>query len=153
MNETSNSTKKPAVNLASIRALILFDGVCGLCNKFVQYVLNHDPKAKFHFASLQSDLAREILSRHGKDPEMLKTVYLIVNPGTPGEKIYAKSNAALRIMGQLEGPARALRVFAFLPLIPDLVYDLVAANRYQLFGKSDSCQLPRAEDRERFLDL
>jgi predicted DCC family thiol-disulfide oxidoreductase YuxK len=54
--------------------LILFDGVCGLCNKFVQYVLNHDPNGRFRFASLQSELAREILSRHGKDPALLKTV-------------------------------------------------------------------------------
>jgi predicted DCC family thiol-disulfide oxidoreductase YuxK len=134
--------------------LILFDGVCGLCNKFVQYVLNHDPKGRFRFASLQSELAHEILGRHGKDPTLLKTIYLIRNPGRPDEKVFTKSAAALRIIGELNSAARGLKLFLAVPApIRDLGYDLVAAVRYQVFGKHDVCPMPTAADRERFLDI
>ncbi len=153
MTETKQLTEN-AARLASVKALILFDGVCGLCNKFVQFVLNHDSQAKFHFASLQSDLAKEVLGRHGLDPTLLKTVYLIRNPGTADEEIYSKSAAALRIFGELEGPSKILKAFLIVPApLRNVGYDLVAAVRYKIFGKSDTCPLPKASDRERFLDV
>lgn len=153
MNETK-STSKNAEKLQSIESLILFDGVCGLCNKFVQYVLNHDPNGRFRFASLQSELAREILSRHGKDPALLKTVYLIRNPGRSDEQIFSKSAAALRIIGELNGAAKGLKLFLAVPApLRDLGYDMVAAVRYQVFGKHDVCPMPTAADRDKFLDI
>jgi predicted DCC family thiol-disulfide oxidoreductase YuxK len=153
MNETTSPIKN-AEKLLSTESLILFDGVCGLCNKFVQYVLNHDPKGRFRFASLQSELAHEILGRHGKDPTLLKTIYLIRNPGRPDEKVFTKSAAALRIIGELNSAARGLKLFLAVPApMRDLGYDLVAAVRYQVFGKHDVCPMPTAADRERFLDI
>ena len=153
MNETTSPAKN-AEKLQSTESLILFDGVCGLCNKFVQYVLNHDPTGQFRFASLQSELAHEILGRHGKDPTLLKTIYLIRNPGRSDEKVFTKSAAALRIIGELNGAARGLKLFLAVPApVRDLGYDLVAAVRYQVFGKHDVCPMPTAADRERFLDI
>jgi len=154
MNETHQLSERTGARLAPVKALVLFDGVCGLCNKFVQFVLNHDSQGRFHFASLQSDLARELLARHGKNPELLKTVYLVINPGTSDEKLYSKSAAALRIFGELEGPTKALKVFLIVPApLRNVGYDLVAAVRYKIFGKSDTCPLPKASDRARFLDV
>jgi len=153
MNDTKSSSKH-AEKLKSTESLILFDGVCGLCNKFVQYVLNHDPNGRFRFASLQSELAHEILGRHGKDPALLKTIYLIRNPGRPDEKVFTKSAAALRVIGELSGAASGLKLFLIVPApLRDLGYDMVAAVRYQVFGKHDVCPMPTAADRERFLDI
>ena len=153
MNEISTTSEMTA-RLKSTSHLVLFDGVCGLCNKFVQYVLNHDPHGRFHFASLQSNLAKEILSRHGRNAGLLKTVYLIEQPGSATEKLYSKSAAAIRVLSELEGPTRALRLFLLVPgPLRDIGYDLVAAIRYRVFGKSDTCPLPKASDRERFLGI
>ncbi|CAN5428784.1 DCC1-like thiol-disulfide oxidoreductase family protein [soil metagenome] len=153
MNDTKSSPKN-ADKLAATESLILFDGVCGLCNKFVQYVLNHDPDGRFRFASLQSDMAREILQRHGRDPALLKTIYLIRSPGRPNEQVFTKSAAALRIIGDLQGASKGLKLFLIVPApLRDLGYDMVAAVRYKVFGKHDVCPMPTAADRERFLDI
>ncbi len=140
--------------------LILFDGVCGLCNKFVQHVLKGDPtveggsKGHFVFASLQSNLAKEVLARHGKDSVSLKSVYLIKNLDSDNEKLYCKSEAALRVMAELSDWTKNLKFFLFVPTpLRDIGYDLVATVRYQIFGKHDSCPLPDPKDRDRFLDL
>ena len=133
--------------------LILYDGVCGLCNKFVKTVLDRDPHEKFQFASLQSELGRSILTTMGKDPSQLNTIYLVKHYGRPSQTVLSKARAALDIFSQLEGPIRLLKIFTFLPAwVLNLGYDLVAANRYHIFGRLDTCPLPNPAHIKRFLD-
>jgi predicted DCC family thiol-disulfide oxidoreductase YuxK len=154
-----------------IRDLILFDGVCGLCNHFVQLVLDHDRDGRYCFASLQSELGQAILQRLGQRTQELKTIYLIEDIGEnqlsadalgslesfQSGRVYRKSDAALRIIKHLEGLgplSAAAAVSAFMPRpLRDFGYDLVASNRYLIFGKLDACRLPSPEECARFLDL
>ena len=135
--------------------LILYDGICGLCNRFNRFVIDRDGSESFLFAPLQSGLAREILTRHGLKPESLDT--LIVVPDYPDESLglLSRSRAALFVGRRLPVPWNLLsRMAGLLPLfLLDLGYRLVAANRYRLFGKKDSCPIPSPADRKRFLDL
>src|SRR5262245_62865428 len=133
--------------------IILYDGVCGLCNQLNGFVLARDPAGRFRFASLQSAIAGEILTRHGRDPRDLDTLYLVLDPGRPDERLLRKSDAALWILRELGG---AWRMTAALRLVPrwlrDLGYDLVARTRYRLFGRYEACPLPDPRPRSRFLD-
>lgn len=134
--------------------LILYDGVCGLCNRLNQFVLRRDPRAVFDFASLQSPTARSVLPRLGGHAESLDTVYVVVNYRSESPALLSKAVAAsfvLKTLG-IRGPLSwAFRV------LPDgllnLGYDLVARNRYRVFGKSETCIMPSAEFRQRFIDL
>lgn len=134
------------------RHLVLYDGVCGFCNRSVGFILPRDRADRFRFAPLQGSVAREILGRHGKDPSRLDTVYLVVDWQGPGETILARSRAALAILRQLGGAWPALaRVAGLVPApILDVGYRLVARVRYRLFGRHDSCPVPRAEDLAKF---
>jgi len=134
--------------------ILLYDGVCGLCNRLVQFILRHDRKAIIQFASLQSPLADRILTRHGADPNDLNTVYVVVNHELPDEHLLSRSTAVLFVLKQLAGfwrPAASL-----LQLLPkslrDAAYKVVARHRYRIFGRSDVCTLPRDADHSRFLD-
>jgi predicted DCC family thiol-disulfide oxidoreductase YuxK len=127
--------------------LLLFDGVCNLCNASVQWVIKHDPKGVFRFASLQSDMGENMLRRFGLPIGELDTVVL-VDDG----KAYTRSDVPLRIFKKLGGWWAALAVFSVVPKsIRDAVYDWVARNRYRWFGKKDECWLPTPELRARFL--
>jgi len=127
--------------------VILFDGVCNLCNGFVQFVIAHDTAGVFQFASLQSDAAIEILKKHGLPTHQLSSVVL-----SEGDRYYTKSDAALRVAGRLSGIWSLARLFLVLPkFLRDWGYDLVARNRYRLFGKKESCWLPTPELKQRFL--
>jgi predicted DCC family thiol-disulfide oxidoreductase YuxK len=140
----------PAVTDAPI---ILYDGVCGLCSRLCQFVLARDSAGRFRFATLQGAVAAEILARHGRDPRDLDTLYLVLAPGQPGERLLRKSDAALWIVRQLGGPWRLSGALRIVPrAIRDLGYDLVARTRYRLFGRFDTCQLPDPRHRARFLD-
>jgi predicted DCC family thiol-disulfide oxidoreductase YuxK len=134
--------------------ILLYDGVCGLCNRSVQFILRHDRKASFRFASLQSPFAQTILVRHGADPADLDTVYLVVNYTQLDEALLARSDAVADILRRLSGVWSFLG--AALRLIPrplrDWGYNLVARNRYRIFGHYDTCPLPTPETRSRFLD-
>jgi predicted DCC family thiol-disulfide oxidoreductase YuxK len=134
--------------------IVLYDGVCGLCNRFVQFVLRRDRNDVFRFASLQGTLAASILARHGVNPVALDTVYVVVNYELPDEYILSRSAAALFVLKQLTSPARAAAFL--LQLLPrflrDAAYNVVARNRYRIFGRSEVCPLPREQDRSRFLD-
>ena len=133
--------------------IILYDGVCGLCNRFNRFVLARDRVGRFRFAALQSALAGEILARHGRDPRDLDTLYLVLGHGQPGERLLRKSDAAFWILRALGGPWRASAVLRLLPVgVRDLGYDLVARTRYRLFGRYDACPLPDPRHRARFLD-
>lgn len=134
--------------------LILYDGVCGLCNWFVQFVVRHDPKAQFQFASLQSDTGRRLLEKHGRDPNVVDTVVLVLNYGQPAERILIKARAGLTILTFLGWPYRAMGVFAVLPdFFLNFFYNAMARVRYRLFGKHDVCQIPTLDERRRFIDV
>jgi predicted DCC family thiol-disulfide oxidoreductase YuxK len=132
--------------------LVLYDGVCGLCNRVVRFVLRRDKRGEFRFAPLQSEVGQELLRRHGHDPLQLQTVYLVLERGTPAERLLARSQAAQEICRRLGGIWRLCAVFNVLPRSwRDTLYDFVARRRYRWFGKYDACPLPTAEERERFI--
>jgi len=126
--------------------VVFFDGVCGLCNRFVDFVIRHDSRGVFHFAPLQGETARERLTE--ADVRDLKTVVLLDGEGT-----YRKSTAVLRVLGRLGAFWRA--VAAVLWLVPrplrDVGYAWVARNRYAIFGKKETCRLPTPAERGLFL--
>jgi predicted DCC family thiol-disulfide oxidoreductase YuxK len=133
--------------------IVLYDGVCGLCNRLTQFILKHDKHDRFRFASLQSEFAANILKRHAADPEDLDTVYVVVDYNKPGERLLARSDAILHIATELGGIWKlgaAGRVFP--RPIRDAMYKLVARNRYRVFGKYESCMLPEPKHRGKFLD-
>jgi len=133
--------------------IILYDGVCGLCNRFVKRVVDHDPSGHFQFASLQGPLAGSILTSMGKDPSQLKSIYLVKNYGHENMTLLAKAAAAVYIFGKLDGPIHYLKYLSIIPLpILNLGYDFIAANRYRVFGKHDVCPMPNPAHLARFLD-
>jgi len=133
-----------------IQPVILFDGVCNLCNAAVRWVIARDPDARFRFASLQSDAAREALGKLG-GPETgtpPESIFLIDEEG-----VHTRSAAVLRIARGLGRPYSLLRVGSVLPRpMRDGIYDLIACNRYRWFGRSIECPRPTASVAARFLD-
>jgi predicted DCC family thiol-disulfide oxidoreductase YuxK len=133
--------------------IILYDGVCGLCNRFVQFVLKRDRKDQFRFAALQSNFAHTILERHGVNPDVLDTVYLVLDYGRPSERLLSRNDAATAVLKEL---GVFWRFWAkLLDLLPrrfrNWRYALVARNRYRFFGKYETCLLPQEENRHKFL--
>jgi len=133
--------------------VILYDGVCGFCNRTVQFILKRDSKNHFRFATLQSEFARTILQKHGLTTESLDTLYLIQHNGQPTERILDRSTAVIAIYRELGTFWRVIAsIYAILPKpIRDWGYNLIARNRYRIFGKYDTCPLPKASDRHKFL--
>jgi predicted DCC family thiol-disulfide oxidoreductase YuxK len=139
---------------ADTHPILLYDGICGLCNRAVQFVLKRDRHDVFHFASLQSNVAATILRHHSLNPESLDTVYLVLHPGDPTESLLSRSDAALAVMLLLGGFWQALASAGaiFPKFARDFLYNLIARNRYRVFGKYDACPLPTPEQRAKFLD-
>lgn len=131
--------------------VLLYDGVCGLCHRLVQFVLKRDPTACFRFASLQSDYAARMLQRHGLDPQDLDTVYVV---DATGDRPKTRSDAVIFILRSLGGfwsaAATALRIFP--RPVRDWGYSIVARHRYRVFGKYESCPLPETKYQDRFWD-
>ena len=128
--------------------VILFDGICNLCNNAVQFVLKHDKKKLFRFASLQSDFGKSILIKYGLPPDNFNSFVLILNG-----KAYTKSTAALSVAKMLSGPMKLLYGFIIVPaFIRNGVYNVIANNRYKWFGKKESCMLPSPDVAARFLN-
>lgn len=128
--------------------VLLFDGVCNLCNDTVRFVVEHDSAGRVSFAPLQSPVGRALLDEFGLPTDTLDSVVLI-----DGDDSYRKSDAALRVARYLDGPWEAAGVFSVVPRpLRDVAYDLVADHRYRVFGRKESCPIPDAETRERFLD-
>lgn len=128
--------------------VILFDGVCNLCSGFVQFVVPRDPERTFAFASLQSDVADELLADHDVDPNALESIVLL-----EGDRVYVKSDAILRIGYHLGLPYRLGWPFRHLPRrFRNWWYDFVAARRYRWFGKKDRCVVPEGDLESRFLE-
>jgi len=134
--------------------VLLYDGVCGLCDRVVQFVIRHDRQAVFRFAALQSAFAARILRRHGLDPAVQNSLVIVLNLETTRERLLVGSNGALYLLRALEGPWPFLaRMAMILPRgLRELAYRLVADYRYRIFGKYESCPLPSPDVVSRFLD-
>lgn len=134
------------------RFLVLYDGVCGLCNRSVRFLLRHDRGRRLEFAALQSPIAAEILARHG-GPADLSTMALVENLGRSEERLVLRSQAALEILAAVGG---LWRIVSWLRVIPrplrDAVYRWVGRHRYRWFGRSEQCELPVPEHLARFVD-
>jgi predicted DCC family thiol-disulfide oxidoreductase YuxK len=142
-------------------SILLYDGVCGFCNWAVRLILKHDREGVFRFASLQSELAKRVLAKHRADASRLDTLYVVLDshaqPGTLAgqEALLSRSDAVLFVLNELGGPWRVLgRILRVLPpVVSDWGYRTFARYRYSIFGRYDSCPLPSATTRSRFLDL
>jgi predicted DCC family thiol-disulfide oxidoreductase YuxK len=130
------------------KKIVYFDGVCNLCNWSVRFIIKHDKEKHFSFASLQSDFAKKRLSHvNGQDIKWDSVIY------QEQDTIMIKSDAALGIVRHLDGAWKWLVIFKILPLKwRDRLYELVAANRYRWFGRTDQCMIPNPEIQSRFLD-
>lgn len=127
--------------------VLLFDGVCNLCNASVQWVLLRDKKGVFRFAALQSEIGQHLLKARGMGGETLDSVVVV-----SGEQVLTHSDAPLEVVRLLGGGWSLLYVFRWIPRwIRDSIYRFIARNRYRWFGKQESCMLPRPEWKERFL--
>jgi predicted DCC family thiol-disulfide oxidoreductase YuxK len=134
--------------LDSQNHLILFDGVCNLCNASVNFVLDRDKHKKFKFLALQSEVGTEILKQYGNSENSLESIVLVKD-----NKLYRNSSAVLHISRHLSGVWPLLYGFMILPVgLRDRVYDFIADHRYRWFGKSDQCRVPTAELRDRFVE-
>ena len=134
--------------------LVLYDGVCGLCDRFVQFLLTRDRRDQLRFAALQGAIGAETFARFGRTSTALSTVVVVVDHGLPSEHLLERSDAALFTIGSLGsvyGAAPALRVVP--RFMRDGVYDLVARTRYRIFGRFDSCPVPSPATRAKFLDF
>lgn len=128
--------------------VILFDGQCNLCNGSVQFVLEHERRAQYRFASLQSAASQTLLNEHGLSRDGFDSFVLIQNG-----RAHTKSGAALRVARQLRGLWPLLSVFLVIPRgLRDAVYDFVGAHRYQWFGEANTCWAKTTQWRTRFID-
>jgi predicted DCC family thiol-disulfide oxidoreductase YuxK len=128
--------------------IILFDGVCNFCNRTINIILKYDKGAHFKLAASQSIAGINILQEFKLDQKAFASVILIDN-----EKVYTKTDAVVQIATHLNGWPKLFRLIKFIPKpIRDFGYDLIAKNRYALFGKRATCRIPEASERNRFLD-
>jgi predicted DCC family thiol-disulfide oxidoreductase YuxK len=126
--------------------IVLFDGVCNLCNRSVDFIIRHEKSHKLQFASLQSDVGKSIVNKSGFD-EIPDSVMLYVDG-----KLLIRSDAVLAISTYLKRPYAYGIIFKYVPkILRDSVYNLIAKNRYRWFGKKETCRVPSADERERFL--
>tara|TARA_R110002049_G_scaffold18364_2_gene70323 strand:+ start:284 stop:703 length:420 start_codon:yes stop_codon:yes gene_type:complete len=131
------------------KKLILFDGVCNLCNTSVQYVIKHDKKNLFLFAALQSEVGQNIIEHYNMDTSKVDSILLY----TQEKGIQYKSTAALKVASQLGFPTNILAIFLIVPnFMRNWVYDFIAKNRYKWYGKKEACMIPTPELKSRFLE-
>jgi predicted DCC family thiol-disulfide oxidoreductase YuxK len=129
-------------------SVLLFDGVCNLCNSSVKWVLLRDKKGEFKFAAIQSEAGQSLLKSFGLDNQPLESVILI-----SGRQAYIKSDAAIKVASKLGGIWTIALFFRLVPRpVRDAIYDWVAKNRYRWFGKQEQCLLPQPEWKDRFLN-
>ena len=130
------------------KPIVLFDGVCNLCNRVVQFIIKRDKKKQFLFASLQGKTGQEVLKKFNLSPTDFDSFVVL-----DGDKIYTRSTAALRMLKKMNGGWNLLYAFIIVPrYIRNAVYDWIARNRYKWYGKRDECMIPTPELKERFLD-
>lgn len=127
--------------------VLLFDGVCNLCDASVQFIIDRDPRSRFRFASLQSDAGGRLARENGIDTRVLDTLVLI-----EGDRVSVKSDAALRVASLLGRPWSWIGILRIAPRpLRDAAYDVVARNRIRLFGRRDACRIPTPDLQARFL--
>ncbi|WP_298327991.1 thiol-disulfide oxidoreductase DCC family protein [uncultured Dokdonia sp.] len=130
------------------KKIILFDGVCNLCNGAITFIIKRDKDDVFRYAPLQSDVGKNLAAKHKIDLDKVDSIILVTD-----QSAVAKSTAALRIAKHLSGGWPLLAVFLFLPrFLRNAVYDFIARNRYKWFGKKDACMIPTPELKSKFLD-
>jgi predicted DCC family thiol-disulfide oxidoreductase YuxK len=131
------------------KKIILFDGVCNLCNSFVQFIIQRDKKDVFRYTSLQSKIGQELIAKRNIDTKKVDSVILI----EPGVAYYVKSDAALKIGKNLKGYRTLSSILELIPSgLRNIVYDLIARYRYTWFGKKDQCMIPSPELKSKFLE-
>jgi len=131
------------------KKIILFDGVCNLCNGFIQFIIKRDKQDVFRYASLQSEIGKQLISERGMETKTLESVVLI----DPNVAYYIKSDAALQIGKHLKGYRTLSKLMNLIPSgLRNIVYDLIAKYRYAWFGKKDQCMIPTPELKSKFLD-
>lgn len=136
-----------SIKLENDKKLILFDGVCNLCDASVQFVIKHDKNDVFRYTALQSDLGKEIIKKFNVDR---KTDSVLLY--TPDDRLYYKSTAALKIAARLGFPRNLLGIFLVVPtFIRNWMYDYIAKNRYSWYGKKEECMIPTPELKSKFL--
>ncbi len=127
--------------------IVIFDGVCKLCNGWSQFVIKRDPDNQIKLASIQSDIGKQLLEHFGYEATEVTTMLYIADG-----RCWDKSDACFKVIGQLNTPLKCLVIFKIIPkVIRDWVYDRIALNRYRLFGKYQSCPIPSEDDKARFL--
>lgn len=137
------------LDLPKNKKIILFDGVCNLCDSLLQFVIRHDKKDVFRFVALQSTLGQEIVNHIGIQNKNIDSIILYV----PGVAYYYKSSAALEIARELGGFFHLGTVFKIIPtVLRNYIYDYVAKNRYSWYGKKASCMIPTPELKSKFLE-
>ena len=137
------------MNLPSNKKIILFDGVCNLCNSAVLFIIKRDANDVFRFVALQSKVGQEICNYIGVDPNKIDSIILY----EPGLAYYYKSEAALKIASQLGFLYSLSAVFKIIPeRVRNHIYDYIAKNRYRWFGKKDQCMIPTKELKDKFLE-
>ncbi len=130
------------------KKIVLFDGVCNLCNRSVQFIIKRDKKQQFLFASLQGKTGQQLLRQFDLPANDLNSFILI-----DGNNLYKRSTGALRMLKSLGGGWQLLYAFIIIPpFIRDAVYNWIARNRYKWYGKREECMIPTPELRKRFLD-
>lgn len=136
-------------NLPKDKKIILFDGVCNLCDSAVQRIIKHDAKDVFRFVALQSDLGQKIIKHLGIDTQKTDSIILY----QPGFAYYYKSEAALEIAKHLGGVFYFASLFSLLPTsFSNHIYDYIAKNRYKWYGKKETCLIPTKELQAKFLE-
>lgn len=135
-------------SLPKDKKIVLFDGVCNLCNTSVQFIIEHDKKDVFRFVALQSDLGQEIMKYIGIDPKTTDSIVLY----QPGIAYYYKASAVFEISKELGGLFHFISLFSILPdSFSNWVYDYIAKNRYKWYGRKETCMMPTEDLKLKFL--
>ncbi len=130
------------------KKIILFDGVCNLCNGAIQFIIKRDKNDLFRYATLQSDIGQQLITERAIDTSKVDSIILIV----PGVAYFTKSDAALEVAKGFGGLWKTMTIFTWVPkTLRDAIYDLIAKNRYKWFGRKDSCMIPTPELQAKFL--
>jgi predicted DCC family thiol-disulfide oxidoreductase YuxK len=149
----AGSSAEPALAaLPDDAVLVLYDGVCAMCNGLVKFLLARDRGDRFRFLALQSELGRQVVRARGGDPDELSTLYVLTAPGRPGERVLVRGRAGIRAMTAAGGAWRLLHALRILPsFLLDAGYRLLARHRYRVAGRLDACPVPAAEHRHKFI--
>ena len=135
-------------NTIKQKDILLFDGVCNLCNNSINFVIDHDPDGQFKFAALQSEFGKKKLRELNLQADDFDSIVLLSN-----DQVFVKSTAALKVAKKLTGAWPALYAFIIVPpFIRHAVYNLIAKNRYKIWGKTDQCRVPTPELKQRFIE-